>query len=992
MKPLTDADIAKLDAAPTTTKPAAPGKPLTDADIEAMERRAQTPARPLTDADVAQVDEAYEDVTALEAGVRAFAQGVSAEWADEGVALVKSAFTGRPLKDVLAEERAAFERSEKAFPKFSTAMNVAGGITTAFIPGLNLASRAAAGLRGAATVGAIGGAVMGAGASDSGTLEGLATSTAIGAVGGAALAPAGMLAAKGIAKSFKAIGKVMSGSNASQERKAISMVQLSQRMKAGEEITIEAAEEQLEALGDDVSLKIMETVIPDWRAIDRMERFDATKVDRDWVEWLLGRELPGEIDAPLSAKVLKEYEDVISKWNDNALDIMWRNHKKEKVLLEAVDSVKARMPEKFSKLDDPMASGFFNSPFKWLANTRGVLQRVDRATGLNLSGIEMKLSGAEIKFKNTIRPFVHKMDDLLREMSKDEHDRVVHELRTFEHEANLSPKAAAYNNFYKEVRTELEKFGVSIPERPVFMPRRAMMTDDARAKLISYTTANGINDEVLRSVSFLAGRRITDHAEARKFIHRDMLRTDIIKSITSRLEASASHARKNKVPELLLETDLRKATMQYLTSNFRAAIYREPLEELNMNIKALQQLGLEESAKFTRELYSRIMGNPGTARAYMISMSARLKALGQELIERDSKVAGKTLKMMPETLGWTLSHYYSNLLGASPKSVIRNGVQIYQTAIPELGLGEGAPLVQRAINKSLKNIVSSKIGVEEFLTTRNLSDKIDMEAVLSPMRSAVREAIGTDVPVVVLDKIANTAMWAFSKADQMNRYFAWHVGQELAEEIAKGGAVKFLAGMPAGAKAEVKDMLLRGATPELKEYMSRYIVAKTQFNYTRADLSKFGHEFGSAVNMFMKWPSTVGADVFNTWRAKQDNDLAVGVTEKYFFPYAMYVGAEALLRANDMSGPLKDFFIGNLATLSPITSIPDAVGLPPIIDNAGDLYDLGRAAISGDSVEFDRQFTLKKNLKRLEPLPGIGLGAATYRRLNKLYEGLKEDK
>lgn len=82
------------------------------------------------------------DVSKTESGARGAAQGLSMGFADEITGGLESAFTHKTYEQARDESRAAYDESQEANPATYMGSQVAGGIASAFVPGLNVAKGA----------------------------------------------------------------------------------------------------------------------------------------------------------------------------------------------------------------------------------------------------------------------------------------------------------------------------------------------------------------------------------------------------------------------------------------------------------------------------------------------------------------------------------------------------------------------------------------------------------------------------------------------------------------------------------------------------------------------------------------------------------------------------------------------------------------------------------------------------------------------------------
>ena len=158
-------------------------------------------------------------VSQLESGLRGAAQGASLGFSDELTGLLESLISDKSYEDARDESRANYHEAEEANPGSYLTGNVAGGVATSLIPGLNIAKGAS--LAGRVGMAATGGGLTGLGLSEADNGSDLALDTASGAVlggglqgvGEKVLSPmlkgAGSLMKKGYEKAPKFVGKAL---------------------------------------------------------------------------------------------------------------------------------------------------------------------------------------------------------------------------------------------------------------------------------------------------------------------------------------------------------------------------------------------------------------------------------------------------------------------------------------------------------------------------------------------------------------------------------------------------------------------------------------------------------------------------------------------------------------------------------------------------------------------------------------------------------------
>jgi hypothetical protein len=125
-------------------------------------------------------------VSALESGLRGAAQGATFGLADEATGALEALFTDKSYEQARDESRQAYKSAEKANPNAYLAGDIAGGVATAFIPGLGVLNAGkGAKLAEVAGKGALQGALGGFGRSEGDAAEQLQDTAAGALLGGA---------------------------------------------------------------------------------------------------------------------------------------------------------------------------------------------------------------------------------------------------------------------------------------------------------------------------------------------------------------------------------------------------------------------------------------------------------------------------------------------------------------------------------------------------------------------------------------------------------------------------------------------------------------------------------------------------------------------------------------------------------------------------------------------------------------------------------------
>ena len=160
--------------------------------------------------------------------------------------------------------------------------------------------------------------------------------------------------------------------------------------------------------------------------------------------------------------------------------------------------------------------------------------------------------------------------------------------------------------------------------------------------------------------------------------------------------------------------------------------------------------------------------------------------------------------------------------------------------------------------------------------------------------------------------------------------------------------------MPPAYRKQAEDALRAGDAKALQDRVLDHLMATTQFNYNRASMSEFGRAWGSAFSQFSKWPTAIGADIYDGYDAhkfsqtKNQTKLPPGsvkLLSKYMAPMMMlHMLDNTLKRGIGEEGddkyeftPRQQVFLGKgLSSSAPIESVkvvtdPGRAFTPPIV-------------------------------------------------------------
>ena len=432
-------------------------------------------------------------------------------------------------------------------------------------------------------------------------------------------------------------------------------------------------------------------------------------------------------------------------------------------------------------------------------------------------------------------------------------------------------------------------------------------------------------------------------------------------------EAFASFRREGPViPAFARDMDVGRSFTNYLNSNFKAAIYHDAEMALSTQISALHALGFKKSADYLHRYLNHVSGIPSDLQSKMILRSNEWKAKYQAVVDAlDDQGEGnsakanwnKTLRDLPDFMGFSLAQVYPSFLGWNFKAALRNFSQPWLTTAPELGWGYGMSLAGKAsakvaselgLTKGALHKVRKNFGeIERILQDKGLANGTFWGEGLNLAGDSMRQQKRVGPVLEKLEWYNDRAMALYSASDVVNRYITYHVGQELAKDALAGNqrAMAYLSRLGEGDKAAAKEILrsTAGDAPgeamarqlKLGDIFARQLIAKTQFNYGKESMNEFGREFGRLGSMFLKWPAAVYSDSADLIDQYGKMEGSKKIVERYIAPLAALMGAGMV--ADHTIGkdqPMLKYLIGtDLADWAPAQSY--ALRWNPVMQTGG---------------------------------------------------------
>lgn len=436
-------------------------------------------------------------------------------------------------------------------------------------------------------------------------------------------------------------------------------------------------------------------------------------------------------------------------------------------------------------------------------------------------------------------------------------------------------------------------------------------------------------------------------------------------------EAAAAFLREGKIPELIREKNFTKLSMRWLVNTHRHAIFQKPIAELRRVRDLAIAANDERAAKYVNNLLDDLTGlREGTlatwSTKYKQKMQLKLYDQAQNSASRSSRVLAQMfLNATDLTNVFTTMPYASWLGGANVKPLITNLSQTLTFTFPELGpglAGKAAPRVLRDMAKMMakgeeivikspellksiqKNPKLSKlygdVQLGDTIRTKNISMILGNERLLgqswnNEMLEAMREGMMTSAASQkirgAIQKYSDGMLFAYQRTEWANRYIAYRTGKNLGNLIVKGDkdALRYVGKeLPLSLRRKVLEAANDNSPEQVQSLMTDWLIDTTILNYNRASLSQYGRTMGPLFSMFTKWPTSISADLVDSYQRQGFAKGTYRNVMKYGAPWALLALADTV--AGEMMGEHRAKELGGSAGfqgMAPIGSAKSVLNL-----------------------------------------------------------------
>lgn len=331
-------------------------------------------------------------------------------------------------------------------------------------------------------------------------------------------------------------------------------------------------------------------------------------------------------------------------------------------------------------------------------------------------------------------------------------------------------------------------------------------------------------------------------------------------------EVSMAFRKTGDLPEWIREYNVSKLIHSYMDVTSTELFVRKTMNKLDQRLPVLRQMGQHKTAEMMSNWKQDMLG---AYRDNFVNKS-NLARFKYELWS-----AGKSdaLQAVPEFIDVMASSIYPNMIGASPKAVIRNLFQPLVMTAPELGWWYGSNRVVKSFARLFRNgYTRSMKELDKYnLRMKGLSTE-SFEGVKNGISEGTSKFKTTRK---VINEYANAVMWAFGKSDDINRYITYEMSKDLSDSLVTKGISGLSSGqkkafglLPESLRRRVNDAmggkLKEGFTREetVTELLANYYVSRTQLIYGKAAMHQLGRDVGPMLTMMTKWPVAVGSEVY----------------------------------------------------------------------------------------------------------------------------------
>lgn len=775
-----------------------------------------------------------EAPSASETFLHKLGQGATFGFSDEIYAALSSGeLSGEEYETIRDKYRKELKKMEEANPNAALAGDLTGGIGMGLLVPWGAAGSVGK-LATTAGIGAVEGALAGAGYSDEEKSSDIAKDSAL----GAGLGAAGGAAVKGLTKMLSPASRLL---------------------VKNKEIPEEVAESTAEYLSRNRS-----TLVPEAELIEYKGASQIAKDHPEYARWAAKR-------GGWSAKDFDKIKNNTNPLTNKEIDLVKQAGEQGKLTPESYMEF-LELEDFYRATDNKAATKELEGLLKenWLTkNLEAVNVKARRVDDLVPEMRMEQLVDDANTVINRLDTDVSKWADDLADLSstirKESPEDLINAIEAGDYSSESAKKVKA---LYDRLYDDAVDSGFKIDKLDNYVKKAYKSEDDILKTMLYKIKEEKVSgDEYADVVRLYKGM----FPESRITGKRDLVNSieNVLRNPTKRKNLARSQTFKSameresaeKIPDWAREDNIVKLMTKSIKEQAQAKHLRPLGEKIKIRSSRLRDLGLEDQADYWDNYANDIMG---------LSKSKDQLSV-KEVLKKQLGLADKDTPTLDYIARQFANMPYIAHLGLSPIKVARNSLQNFNHTIPHM-YGNSAQGQAKALKEWTKvwsdprKLVSTTDEMKKYMkkgyipTTMNegvINDAIDMLEKSGTKLNPVVKSIGDK-----WETFGKVALGPYQKSDTLNRLITIRLSEDLAEEIAKGSklGMKGLNRLPKSLRSEVDYLIKEGSMEEAKDLLTKHFLNKTQFGYNASQRNLLARE-NRGLGVFQKWPVQVTSEI-----------------------------------------------------------------------------------------------------------------------------------
>lgn len=380
----------------------------------------------------------------------------------------------------------------------------------------------------------------------------------------------------------------------------------------------------------------------------------------------------------------------------------------------------------------------------------------------------------------------------------------------------------------------------------------------------------------------------------------DLLDPEALEKALSIYSAPIHQRLSDTMPLWLRETNASAVIRKYVDSVGKYKMLSSNLAQLEGFQSLMEKRGDHLGSEYVRKHLQDITGGyrPGTLAAALSRTENQWVQFWDKATVNGNKVA-PLLASLPDVAHLAMENMYPVYLGGRIDAPIRNLTGAAAQVWGEIGdTRYTAHLLWAGGAMTMKR---GRTGINELI------DKGFIQADHNAEWAETARRVFVNNPAVRGSRYtADAAMFFFRWSEKLARATTYNMADAMTGDLA-GAISKKGVGLAADEASalmaarrmfsamdnhQIEKFVAEGSVSGVRDIVTKRLMAKTQFNYNKANASEFAREAGPYLSMFTKWPTAIAGDLKNrmTDRTKPIDKRLGGVAYKYLLPF-MLLGA-----------------------------------------------------------------------------------------------------